>query len=112
MSELVEVAILAYRNGRYRDAIELLLQVASTDPDNWLAKLYLAMAYEKSGRTSDAYRMYKVVSAGSPDKELRATADNALPQIEAEMRLMFQKDVEKKKNGTDDGEDDIFQVGT
>jgi tetratricopeptide (TPR) repeat protein len=112
MSELVEVAILAYRNGRYRDAIELLLQVTSSDAQNWLAALYLAMAYEKHGRTADAYRMYKLVASESPDRELRATANNALPPLEAELKGLSDSDVEKKKNGTDDGEDDVFQVGT
>src|ERR1700752_4577821 len=59
MKELVEIAIVAYRAGRYRDAIELLLQVTDDRPDNWLARLYLGMCYEKAGRITDAHRLFK-----------------------------------------------------
>ena len=91
MTELTEIAILAYRNARFRDAIELLLQVTDSDPLNWLARLYLAMSYEKSGRTSDAHRLFKRIAVECPDEVLKAKAENALPLVEAEMRRRFQQ---------------------
>lgn len=91
-SELVEVAILAYRNGRYRDAIELLLQVTDTEGDAWMARLYLGMAYEKTGRVADAHRLFKRMVTDCPDDHIRQKAENALPLVEAEMRRRFQKE--------------------
>lgn len=92
MSELTEIAILAYRNGRYRDAIELLLQVTDAECSNWLARMYLAMSYEKSGRVTDAHRLFKRMAAECPDEILRTKAENALPLVEAEMRRRFHKE--------------------
>jgi cytochrome c-type biogenesis protein CcmH/NrfG len=92
MSELVEIAILAYRNGRYRDSIELFLQVTDSEPDNWLARLYLGMSYEKTGRVVDAHRLLKRMASECPDDHLRVKAENALPLVEAEMRKRFHKE--------------------
>lgn len=112
-SELVEVAILAYRNGRYRDAIELLLQVTDAEQGNWLARLYLGMAYEKTGRVADAHRLFKRMVTDCPDEHIRDKAENALPLVEAEMRRRFQKEqMPKKKSANDDdfGGDDLIWV--
>jgi cytochrome c-type biogenesis protein CcmH/NrfG len=99
-SELVEVAILAYRNGRYRDSIELLLQVTDSEGDAWMARLYLGMAYEKTGRVADAHRLFKRMVTDCPDDHIRQKAENALPLVEAEMRRRFQKEtVAPKKPG-------------
>lgn len=92
MSELVEVAILAYRNGRYRDAIELLLQETDNAGDNWMARLYLGMSYEKVGRVADAHRLFKRMVTDCPDSHIRSKAESALPLVEAEMRRRFQKE--------------------
>ena len=91
-SELVEVAILAYRNGRFRDSIELLLQVTDCDSDAWLARLYLGMSYQKTGRVADAHRMFKRMVTDCPDTHIRQKAENALPLVEAEMRRRFTKE--------------------
>ncbi|HEY9791214.1 MAG TPA: tetratricopeptide repeat protein [Candidatus Obscuribacterales bacterium] len=115
MNELTEVAILAYRNGRYRDALELLLQVIDGDPSNWMARLYLGMSYEKSGRVTDAHRLFKRLSAECPDEHIRTKAENALPLVEAEMRRRFHKDqlptgAQKKETAKTAG-DDIAWIG-
>ncbi len=101
MSELIEVAILAYRNGRYRDAIELLLQETDTPGDNWMARLYLGMSYEKVGRVADAHRLFKRMVTDCPDQHIRSKAENALPLVEAEMRRRFQKEPLQPKQAQD-----------
>ena len=115
MSELVEIAILAYRNARYRDAIELLLQVTDTDAGNWMARMYLGMSYEKTGRIADAHRMFKRITAQCTDEHIRAKAETALPLLEAEMRRRFQKEsipTAQKKNGTSNTSyDDMVWLG-
>ena len=116
MSELVEIAILAYRNGRYRDAIELLLQVCDSDPKDWLSRLYLGMSYEKTGRVTDAHRLLKRIASECPDLHVRDKAENALPLVEAEMRRRFEKQpltgqTKKPNSSSVHSNDDIVWVG-
>jgi cytochrome c-type biogenesis protein CcmH/NrfG len=100
MNELTEIAILAYRNGRYKDATDLLLQVTDSDSSNWMAKLYLGMSYEKSGRAVEAHRLFKRMSQECPDEHLRSKAENALPLVEAEMRRRFIKEPQQAPSKT------------
>ena len=116
MKELVEVAIMAYRAGRYRDAIELLLQATDVDPRNFMAGLYLAMSYHKAGRVGDSFRLMKRISVECPDEHLRLKAQQALPQIEAEMQRRFTKNPIKltgtlPKTITNTEPEDIVWVG-
>jgi tetratricopeptide (TPR) repeat protein len=107
MTELMEIAILAYRNARYRDAIELLLQVTDSAPDSWLGRLYLGMAYEKTGRVADAFRAFKRISTDCPEANIKVKAENALPMVEAEMKRRFKKEtaiVEATKKAYNDEE--------
>jgi cytochrome c-type biogenesis protein CcmH/NrfG len=106
MNELVEIAIVAYRAGRYRDTVELLLQVLDCDASHWLARLYLGMAYEKTGRISDAHRLFKRLADECPDEHVRAKALNAMPLIEAEMKRRFRKQyaIPNAATGEGDGE--------
>ena len=97
MNELVEIAILAFRGARYRDAIELLLQAIDLDKDNWLALLYLGMSYQKGGRTSDAHRVFKHLAIVCPDDHIRYKAQSTMPLLDAELRRRFQKDPAKKQ---------------
>jgi cytochrome c-type biogenesis protein CcmH/NrfG len=89
MNELAQIAILAYRHGQYRDAIELLIQATDADPTNWLARLYLAMSYQQAGRVSDAHRVYSNLNAECPDLDIQTKVQRELPQVEAEMRKRF-----------------------
>jgi cytochrome c-type biogenesis protein CcmH/NrfG len=116
MSELVEIAILAYRNNRFRDAIELLVQVIDEEPSNWMARMYLGMSYEKAGRAIDAHRLFKRLSGECPDDHIRAKANGSLPLLEAEMRRRFQKEqiaagVGRKNKDKTSYNDDIVWVG-
>jgi tetratricopeptide (TPR) repeat protein len=108
MNELVEIAIVAYRAGRYRDAIELLLQVTGEEPDNWLARLYLGMCYERAGRITDAHRLFKRLAEECPDHHVRQKANNCLPLVEAEMLRRFKK--ERTSAPAADDADDIVWI--
>jgi hypothetical protein len=92
MNELLEIAINAYRNGRYTQAIELLLQIVDADGQLWMARLYLSMSYQKTGRVADAHRSFKRLAAQCTDATIRIKAENALPLVEAEMRRRFAKE--------------------
>ena len=89
MNDLVEVAILAYRSEKYRDAMELLLQAAEKEPTNWMAKLYLGLSYQKLTRTADAQRLFKRLTEECTDVDVRRRAVDALLQAEADMRAQF-----------------------
>jgi cytochrome c-type biogenesis protein CcmH/NrfG len=92
MTDLAEIAYLAYRNGNYRDAIELLLQVTDIDAGNWLARLYLGFAYQKQGRPADAHRLLTKVLKDCPDADVLAKVREALPFLEAEMQKRFNRE--------------------
>lgn len=96
MTELVEIAILAFRGGRYRDAIELLLQAIDIEKNNWMALLYLGMSYQKAGRTSDAHRVFKHLAVICPDDHIRYKAQSTMPLLDAELRRRFQKEPDKR----------------
>lgn len=89
MTDLAAIAYLAYRNGNYRDAIELLLQVTDIEHDNWLARLYLGCAYQKLARPADAHRLLTKLAMDCPDKDILAKVKGALPVLEAEMQKRF-----------------------
>lgn len=91
MDDLVQVALLAYRHGRYSDAVELLLTVVDADPNNWLAKLYLATAYGKDGRLTDSQRLFKRMTIDCPEPSLRIKAEDGLRIIEQQMKEAFRR---------------------
>jgi tetratricopeptide (TPR) repeat protein len=81
MQELLNLAVKAYRNGKYEHAIELLKQIVDDDKQNWLAWFYLGMANLKGGKSEEAYRIMRVVAAMCPIDQLRGTAAAVLPQV-------------------------------
>ena len=112
MNDLVQIAIAAFRAGRYQDAIELLQQVTDSDAKNYLAQLYLAMAYEKAGHIADAQRLVKRLAAECFDPSIQHKALLMLPLLEAEMRRRFTKQPTKKDAASKSNDaDDIVWVG-
>lgn len=84
MQGLMDIAIMAYRVGRYRDAIGLLRQVTDSDSQNWLAYLYLAKAYEEAGSHVDAQHWFAHVAAECPDIDAKQRAENGLKTSRAQ----------------------------
>lgn len=83
MSELVEIAILAYRNGRYSEAVELLEQAIVHNSKNWIARLYLSMSYQKLNRMADAYRHLDTIVLECDDPVVREKAQQTLQLLES-----------------------------
>lgn len=73
--------IEAYREGEYYLAINRFLETILINQDDWLAHLYLAMAYMRSGQVSLSQQVFMTMVEGCPDKELRSKAENALLAI-------------------------------
>ena len=74
IGELTEVAILAYRAGRYSDAIELLQQASDNDRTNWFALLYLGMAFEKTDRLAESFAQFKCIAEECSEPQIRQKA--------------------------------------
>ena len=89
MCKLLDIAIFAYRNERYADAVRWLLDIIDNDQENWIARLYLGMAYERSGQVANAERLLRRMANDCPDISLKRKATTALVLVEAEMRRSF-----------------------
>jgi hypothetical protein len=85
-------AIIAYRNGQYREAMEMLSQLTDSDSIQWLSRFFLGMSYEKCGRLNEAHRLFKRISIECPNADLREKAEDSVPVIEEEMRRRFKID--------------------
>jgi tetratricopeptide (TPR) repeat protein len=96
MNELLSVAVLAHRNGRHQDAVDLLLQILQVEKQDWLAWFYLAMAYGKLGNSKNAIRIFEVIINTCPDQALCNKAKMAVPALEAELRKEVKTPVARK----------------
>jgi len=85
VNEILGLAVLAHRNGKFQDAIDLLLQLLQTEKENWLAWFYLGMSYAKLGTHNHAHRIFQVIMDKCPDQELVQKAQRAVPALEAAM---------------------------
>src|SRR6185437_7533311 len=97
MQDLAEIALLAFRNAKYRDAIELLLQVTDREPNNWMARLYLGLSYQRLGRIADAHRLFRRMLYECTDQLILQKVKSELPVIEAEMTHKFSSTESSKK---------------
>jgi tetratricopeptide (TPR) repeat protein len=98
MQDLAEIALLAFRNAKYREAIELLLQVTDREPNNWMARLYLGLSYQRLGRIADAHRLFMRLRYECTDQLILQKVKAELPLIEAEMTQKFSSGDTKKDN--------------
>ena len=89
MCKLLDIAISAYRNQRYTEAIFLLVEVSADDPNNWLARLYLGMAYEKMGLLVGTDHLFNSLIEECPDPDIRQQAQASLAFVDAEVRRRF-----------------------
>jgi tetratricopeptide (TPR) repeat protein len=95
MRDVFNIAILAYRNGNYQDALNLMLQVTDADPSDWLAKQYLGMIYTQLGQISNAHRLFKRIVNECPDVIIRERAEGSLLVVEANLQAKFSKEALK-----------------
>ena len=92
MREVFDIAVLAYRNGNYHDALNLMLQVTDTEPKDWMAKLYVGMIYQKLGRIPDAHRLLTRIVNESDDLHVKEKASGCLMVVEASLQAKFSKE--------------------
>lgn len=97
MNEVMSIAILAYRSGKYKDAIDMLLQSVQEDRENWLAWFYLGMSYGNSGQAENAHKIFKIVASACPDEYLRIQAKAALPTLQAVAASQENRDIPPAK---------------
>jgi tetratricopeptide (TPR) repeat protein len=86
MAELISIALLAYRNAHYTDAVALFEQALAKDPGDWIVRVYLGLCYGKLDRRGDALRHLESVVADCPDQEVRDRAADALRQLERQSK--------------------------
>jgi tetratricopeptide (TPR) repeat protein len=88
MAELISIALLAYRNGHYTDAVALLEQAVAKDPGDWIVRLYLGLSYGKLNRNGDSLRHLESIVADCPDQEVCERAQDALRQLERQSKSL------------------------
>ncbi len=73
-----------YKLSMYKQAVEELERVVETQPDDLLARMYLAMAYFHSEEFAEAYRHFQIVVPLTDDLKMKAISYNAMGCIQAE----------------------------
>jgi len=72
---MMDDGILAYETRNYKMAIQLLLKVTDKQPENWLAKLYLGLAYSRSGDQLLARSVFRFLISRCPNVDIKARAE-------------------------------------
>lgn len=85
MGGIMETATQAFNEGDYVRAEKLLIDVVDMEPDNWLARYYLAICYAKNKQVYAAQRAFRVLYDRSTDKEIRSKACSMLQRINSEI---------------------------
>lgn len=73
-----------YKLSMYKQAVDELERVVETQPDDLLARMYLAMAYFHSEEYAEAYRHFQIVVPLTDDLKMKAISYNAMGCIQAE----------------------------
>ncbi len=73
-----------YKLSMYKQAVNELEGVVETQPDDLLARMYLAMAYFHSEEYAEAYRHFQIVVPLTDDLKMKAISYNAMGCIQAE----------------------------
>ncbi|HEY9792746.1 MAG TPA: tetratricopeptide repeat protein [Candidatus Obscuribacterales bacterium] len=89
MAEITDLGVLAYRNGRYVDAINLLLCATKDNPKHWIAWMYLGQAYDKRNMVPQAVRVFTHLVVECPDQYVQNKAEAHLLRLEALMVAQF-----------------------
>ncbi|RAU95547.1 tetratricopeptide repeat protein [Paenibacillus sp. YN15] len=73
-----------YKLSMYKRAVEELERVVEKQPDDLLARMYLAMAYFHCEEFAEAYRHFQIVVPLTDDQRIKAISYNAMGCIQAE----------------------------
>jgi len=86
MHELLPIGVIAFRAGKYEDAIALLKLITDEDPNNFLAALYLALAYSEMNRFREAEQMFAKIASDCPDYEMCRRGHEGMIAMQARRR--------------------------
>ncbi len=64
-------ALKHYEDGNFENAINTLMEVLDIEPQNWQARLMLAVCYYKTGQFNSAQRAFQYIYEKAPERELR-----------------------------------------
>src|SRR5437870_2306191 len=78
-------ACRAFENGDYKSAREALLIILDAEPNNWLARFYLAVCYQKTGQIFAAQRAFRYLYDNSGDEELKKKSQQCMLQLNAQL---------------------------
>ncbi|MBX9569276.1 MAG: tetratricopeptide repeat protein [Candidatus Obscuribacterales bacterium] len=67
-------AVNLYQSGRYRDAISSLQELLDLEPNNWEARLMLAVCFYKTGQLGAAHRAFDLIVERTTDLDIRQKA--------------------------------------
>lgn len=87
--------MLAFRNARYVEAADVFEQALAQKPNDWVARLYLAMAYRKLERLADTWKNLEMIVAECPEPEIVERAVQMLRQLQGEFNQSFGKSREE-----------------
>jgi thioredoxin-like negative regulator of GroEL len=91
------VALKAYKSFKdadYQTASSRLLEILDVEPQNWQARLMLAVCYHKMGQQFASERALRFVYNGCPDSDLKQKACLALQSLAAHVDSVKLKPVE------------------
>ncbi len=77
----VSVALKAldlYRNREYKQAISTLVEILDTEPNNWQARLMLAVCYYKTDQFPTAHRTFRYIYEKCQQIDLKRKAFEAM----------------------------------
>lgn len=71
----------AYAAGDYKNAQKYLQEILDMEPNNWLARFYLATCYAKTDQLYAAQRAFRYIYEKSTDPELKSKAVMMLQRV-------------------------------
>jgi TolA-binding protein len=78
-------ACKAYKSGDYRNAQSMLVDILDMEPNNWLARYYLAVCFSKTQQLAAAQRAFRMLFEKCPDAEIKSKACLMLQRVSGEL---------------------------
>ncbi len=78
-------ACAAYASGDFKKAQVFLLEILDIEPNNWLARFYLATCYMKTDQLYAAQRAFRMIYEKTNDAELKSKACSLMQRVSGEM---------------------------
>ena len=86
-SSIVVKALQQYRSGAFEQAVKSLVDILDSEPNNWQARLMLAVCYYRTNQLFAAERAFRSVYEQADDKETRQKGLEGLQSTKAKMQM-------------------------